>query len=237
MKKKNYRKESKNAMKKIRLIISLLFCSTVLVGCFEDKIIQNAEKVNDSNTEKEIIEKEKQEALEKKQQEIFDQKNISPEQALDNSSKEQVEVQENDFIIRENYTDPNELAAYVANIMYRLQNNDLPKEEYISFIDKYASDVFKEKYFSDENYKKELVDNLYNVLQQKESFTKSYKISKTIKSNPFEVYAYRIEIKSNGQHDYYITTLHKKNNVWKFSGDQSTPPFNLLEKDVYEESE
>lgn len=216
------RKDVNNLIRKELLAI---FALLTIVGCSNDKFVEEGKKTSTQDSEKNEQEIDEEE-LQKEQNKIYEQmkrpmNEVIQDNDLDELSTMDTEVNEE----LNSYEDPQEFAKRVGKVMYEFENGSITPEEYADFL----------KIHTGENYaQKELLEDRDNAIEVLRSLQETYKSNVSLESYELttitfnrsekEGYFYRKIIGESSEY-FYITTIVKEDNVWKMQDDSPSPPY------------
>ena len=215
-------------------LVMFIFIMLVTAGC-NDAIVQKAEEMEPLD-----------ESIEEEQKELDESENLEIEQPSD--SDVEFAVQNNEFEKRhvidntpaeqkEEYKDPEEFAKFASRILFDFQNDNLDAEEYYNFLINYGSDNAVENLPEAKDNAIAVLESLQNLFIDNEMGGDEYIITNVgYSKGKSEGYFYRM-IKNGTIESYYITTIVRKNGIWRFHEDSPSPPFDLEEVNILDKKE
>lgn len=218
-------------MKKKKLFIgtaSIALSAIVLSACGSNTLLDAAdktEKVNDSKPTEERVETEFKQQV-KEWEDYYSQIDEDIEEKVEEVGREKVGDTINaELVVKDNYTDPIEMAKYTSEMLFTFSNGSLSPKEYVGFLTKYASPNFLESTLT-HNDKDDVA--LMKVIQENiiDSGTKyvSYTFS-TPNVVGDKVTFYRKMVTDDGREAFFITTLVKlPDGNLKFESDDNYVP-------------
>ena len=213
-------------MKLIKLSVSLLLLTSaiLLTGC-EDKISKEAEKNRKQNEESQ------------KKHELIEKKNAAEKEELYKEMEKPLDevIQENDLdaakeitnpkvIEKDSYIDAQEFANYVSEQLYLFYTNRLSPQQYYNFLKKFGDKNIKKQYPTEEDAIN-ILTSIQEMYKKANTTGESHTVTK-VEYNRLKTEAsfYRKVITAQGV-EYFITTIKKENQGWKFSSDDPSPPY------------
>ncbi|WP_209124370.1 hypothetical protein [Alkalihalobacillus sp. BA299] len=203
----------------------IFFCmfSLLLSACSNDEIVKEANNLKQKK-ENQI---EEQESQEKKKKEVYEELAKPVEETLKETEKDKRSLITNDFEIKEEYTDENEFASFVAKQLFKFYNLELSPKDYYQFLIKYGSSNMKKELEVLENEEEGVVflTNIQGLIKDRQLSGSDYEVTEVkLNSGKSEGFFYR-KVISHGNSDYYITTIIMEDGVWKYQEDSPAPPF------------
>ncbi|WP_078557262.1 hypothetical protein [Bacillus alkalicellulosilyticus] len=215
---------------KVGIVVSI---SVLLIGCGSDKILKEAQSTQAQNeTVQEEIEQLHQDRID-----LYQELERPIEEVLSEIELEERELiaKDEQLPVRQQYTDEEEFAQFVAEKLYRFYTLELSPEEFYKFNINYGSQEILEGMASDREGNIVVYSNIQSLFEELTTIKHGYDISTVgLNSNRREGYFYRL-IYTNLGEEYYITTIVREDGIWKFSNDKTSPPFDI--KDTIPDTE
>lgn len=203
--------------KKIPLI--LLATATLLSAC-NNKIVDEAEKVESQKKEQEYM----QEELEAKQLEILEENEITLDEVLEDIDKEKETKKTLDIEKveeKEEFHDGEEFAQYVSSVLFDYFTGEISAEDYYNFVTKHGS--LKHVKDLDTDMKDLMVKSFADIQKlflEQDLAIKKYKVSElTLDEAGIYGYFYRTLITEEGTELNYVTTIVNEGQNWKYESD------------------
>jgi outer membrane murein-binding lipoprotein Lpp len=214
-------------MKYRRILIgSLVLGSLVVAGC-NNKIVEEANDVGETNKKLEKIVGEKQEEKEQKVQDLYKDLEKPIEEVVDAVDKEKMKQVDTNVVEKKSYEDPNEFSKKVAKVLFEFSTGKMSSADYYEFLMNSASKSYIEQYLPEKKEGLLFVENVQSLLIQKTpELEGSYVLTEvSINRTKTEGHFYRELTTKKGEKLYYISTIVKEDGVWKFQDDSPSPPF------------
>lgn len=214
---------------RVRGILLLLFIGLLLVSCSNDsKVVKDAKEMSNEKEVKQEVEKQK----EKEQEEFYEEIAVPIEESLSQTEKDKMSLVTNDYENKEQYNDELEFAKYVSKQIFDFYNLQLTPEEYYTFIKNHgAADLKSElEFINNEEEAILFFTNVQGLLKDQKMISTKYEITEVnLNSGRSEGFFYRREQLAQAQPAYYITTIVKEGEFWKYLDDSTAPPFEEIE--------
>ncbi|MDE3841008.1 hypothetical protein C0966_17225 (plasmid) [Bacillus methanolicus] len=215
---------------RFKAMLSFLAVCVFLSGCSGDKFTEEVKKTEAKNQEIKKTQKEKEAVDNKELKEFYE----DLEKPLDEV------IQENDFDTvkimdsikatqQDHFQDGKEFAKYAAQILYQFYTLQISPDQYYEFLVKYGSESVKKDLPSKEDALN-ILTNLQNMYKKQNMNGENYVLTE-VTYNRFkrEGWFYRKVLTTNGE-EYYITTIVKEDEGWKYEDDSPSPPFEEIEQ-------
>jgi hypothetical protein len=214
---------------KFCLVLPFLFSGLLLVGCSNDEFKEEVEKVKKENKQ---LSEEQQSAKDQKELEKFYKQFEKPiNELLPNTQLDEVQVVEpTEVVKRDKYEDGNEFSNFVAQVLYQFYTLQISPEDYYTFLQKYGSENTLKNLPKNENAITALT-TIQDMYKNQNINGDSYVLTKVVYDRfKTEGHFYRKVITTNGE-EYFITTIVKEKNGWKYENDEPAPPYTEAAQD------
>ncbi|WP_121616774.1 hypothetical protein [Virgibacillus halodenitrificans] len=214
------------------LIGSLLVSTTITLSACggANRLVEEAEEVTEKNTNEIEVETEQQdknyEEKVKQWGEMYaEYGEQSREETLEHIEKESVgPVNEEPIIVKESYTDPDELASFASDILFNFYRGDTHANDYVVFIENYGSEESHEMFLTGKHKEDvKLMSSVQSRIREQGIEYSSYQVSKVQKEGNIGVF-YRKLTTSTGLQEFYRTELIKEDGHWYFHNDGLSEP-------------
>jgi len=219
-------------------LIVLFTTVSVLFACSESKFVEEGEK-NVNAGEAEVKEREKElKELDQKQKEIYEDMEKPLDEVIQENELDSKELMENTTVAtKDSYDDENEFGKLVGQVLYNFQNLTISPEEYLNFMNQYASKNAKAEMVEKKEEQIAVFTSIQAIFKNQKVKRESYVLSKvTLTESQREGYFYR-KVSTDKGDEYFITTIVNEDGVWKFDQDQPSPPFIIEDVMVEEKGE
>jgi hypothetical protein len=214
-------------MKYRKSIILAIAASSLWLSACNNKVLQDSKETDAKNSHRlekieNKISKEDQE-----EKELYKEMEKPVEEVVDSIEKDKVKVIDSKIVEKPKYDDPNEFANKLAKVLFSFSTNKMTASEYYSFLDIHASSSFKDQYLPNKEEGILYFENIQGLLTTNNPALKDdYTVTEVkIEQSKIEGYFYRRMMTSEGKPLYYITTIVKEQDGWKFQDDSPAPPF------------
>lgn len=193
--------------------------------------MDEAEKTGDQNHKTQLEKKQKEKEQEEKEKEIYESMEKPINEVVEENNLDQVKVNSDTANIHEmkNYTDATEFSKYVAKVLYDFYTIQMDSRSYYNFMKNYGS----KDMIADLPSEKDAITfytTLQDMYKQKGITGDGYVITEVIfDAKQTEGHFYRKLTTTNGV-EYFITTITKEKDGWKFVEDSPSPPFEEISK-------
>lgn len=205
-------------------------CSILLTGCGEDKLVQETTRIDTVNADKaKAISVQDKQKLDE-QQKFYTSIAKPVKEVLNESDNEKKQILTQKIIKRDAYKNQEEFAVYCASKLADFYNGNSTSSEYYSFLKRYGSSKVLKNLPATEEKATEVLSFIQESILESNTKYSDYILSEvTLNNTKDEGYFYR-KVTTQNDFDYFRTTIVKENNVWKFSDDQPSPPFEEINK-------
>lgn len=216
-------------MKRAIILAPMLATSVLLTGCFNSSFEEEAKRVKERKQELKQEEKVKISNSEKEQKEFYKKLEKPLDEVIwENDLDKVIEIEPADVQEKATFEDSLEFAQYTSKILYEFYTQQISPEQYYMFLMNHGSSSAKDGLPT----KKDAVLILTNIqdMYKKQNITgDGYKLTQVIldrlkRDGTF----YRKLTTTNGE-EYFITTITKEKEGWKFVEDGPSPPYILNE--------
>jgi hypothetical protein len=216
----------------IKLSIGILTIFS-LVGC-SDSFTENAMKVNENNLKEQKSSEEAAKKQQEKQKELYKSMEKPLKEVIKENDLDKKNLLTKKLVVQEEYTDEKEFAKYVGKILFDLHHSKISPEEYYKFLQKYGSQNAKNAMPTKEDAIA-LLSGIQDYYKSKQIIGHEYFISDvTLNKTKREGYFYRKVITNIGE-EYFITTIVKEGEKWKFEEDSPSAPFEIQQNNENKE--
>ncbi|QAS54796.1 hypothetical protein [Halobacillus litoralis] len=202
-----------------------IFAFLTLVGCSNDKFVEESKKTLTPDSE-EIEQEMDEEELQKERDKIYEEMKRPMDEVIKDNDLDELATMDTEVNEELNsYEDPQEFAKRVGKVMYEFEDGSITPKEYADFLKAHTGEHYSQKSLLEE--KKNAIEVLRTLQDAYTSNVapESYDLTTiTYNRSEKEGYFYR---KINGENSeyYYITTIIKEDNVWKLQDDSPSPPY------------
>jgi len=209
------------------LLFTILSSSIAVAGC-NNPIVNEANVVGEKNSQKAAKAEQEKEQKVESQREIYKEMDKPIDEVIDKIEKDKKKVVDPKVIEKSTYTNPEEFSKKLGQVLYEFSTGKLSVEEYYSFLNRNASDDFLNQYLPNKSAGTLFLENVQSLLIEKlPELKEEYTISElTYDRFEKEAYFYRkVTTVRDDQPIYYISTIVKEGDNWKFQDDSPSPPF------------
>lgn len=208
-----------------KVIFPFLISSVILAGCNGGKFAEEAKKVNEKYKDVAKVEKSNVANDEKKQKEFYEKLKKPLEEVVLENDFDTVKLMDSvDVIERDHYEAGSEFAKLVGRELYNFYTLKVTPEEHYAFLSKYGSENALKDIPTKENAIQVL--GMLQDMYRKQNITgDSYVLTEVIYDRfKKEGHFYRKVNSTNGE-EYFISTIIKEKDGWKYEEDSPSPPF------------
>lgn len=223
--------------KSFKILSSALAISLLLTGCMNSKFEEEAQRVKEQKEEmkKKEKEKEKENKNKKKQDDIYKELEKPLEEViLENDLDAVKEMPSLEVEEKPNFEDAAEFAKYAGKMLYLFYTQQITPEQYYDFQINYGSSQVIDE-LPTEKDAINILTSLQDMFKKQNITGEEYKITEPqldrLKRNAT---FYRKILTTNGK-EYFITTITKEDEGWKYVEDSPSPPYQLPEVQNTEE--
>lgn len=209
------------------LLFTILSSSLAVAGC-NNRIVNEANAVGEKNSEMAAKAEQEKEQKVESQREIYKEMEKPIDEVIDKIDKDKKKVVDPKVIEKATYTNPEEFSKKLGQILYEFSTGELSVDDYYNFLTRNASDDFLSQYLPNESAGTLFLENVQSLLIDKlPELKKGYTISElTYDRFEKEAYFYRkVTTVKDDKPIYYISTIVKEGDSWKFQDDSPSPPF------------
>lgn len=235
-------KGSGGLMKWRSVFISSLV-SVTLLGCNNKGLESEIDRVEalKKDLEKEI---QAQEKVEEERMEAYQEMERPLDEILENIDKEDMRVLESkeikDLILeKETFTSEVEFSKAVAFATYNFFSMKWNPEEYYEFLSKQSTTYYKENVLDNKKQALQVFGNVQGILkEQKGLIPVDYEVTEVVlDKNGNSGYFYRKDTLAKGDEAFYIISIVKEGDSWKFESESPSAPYEKIDDNVKEEKE
>ncbi|MFT9495753.1 MULTISPECIES: hypothetical protein [Bacillota] len=211
--------------KKSRFVVPLLIGALILSGCSGGKFAEEAKKNEERNAELKDYQKKKEAEEEKVQKEFYENHKKPLNEVIQENDLDSEQIVDTiEFEPQDSYQDGDLFSKHVSKILFEFYTLKITAEEYYNFLSAYGSEeVLKELPTKEDAIT--ILSTLQDMYKKQNISGDSYTLTTvTYDRLKREGRFYRKVLTTNGE-EYFVTTIVKENDVWKFSEDSPSPPF------------
>lgn len=213
------------------LLSSIITSGFILTGCTNgDPLVQEAKKIKESQQKEEEQQVNNEQQSDKQLQEFYEEQAKPIEEVIEEMDKEEATLLINDKEVeaKEEFTDVEEFVRYTADILYKFQTLQLDAKTYYHFMTTYGTEELK-KNLPHEEDAVAIYKSIQDAYLKENIHGESYQVTKPVLDRlGRNGYFYREVLSTKGE-EYFITTIAKEDGAWKFSSDDFSPPFEVIE--------
>ncbi|MEN0651317.1 hypothetical protein NSQ82_20295 [Caldifermentibacillus hisashii] len=210
-----------------KFTVSLIIIASMLLvnGCSDGKFIEEAKQTKEQNQKAQVNKEKEEKERVAREKELYESMEKPIDEVIQENDLDKVELNsDNNIKEMSTYEDANEFSKYAAKILYDFYTSQIDPKGYYDFIKNYASKETIAELPSEADAIN-LYSTLQNMYKQKNITGDGYIITNVIyDSNQRGGYFYRKLTTTNGV-EYFITTITKEGDGWKFVEDSPSPPF------------
>lgn len=211
-----------------RFIFFMMFV-LLLIGCSSnDEFVKEAKELKERKENQE----EEQEIRNNEQAARYEEMSKPVEESIKEVEKDTRSLIEKDFELKDSYSDETEFASFVAEQLFDFYNLEMSPKDYYQFLMKHGSSNMKNELDVLENEEEGVVflTNIQGLMKDRQLSGINYHVTEVqLNGGRSEGYFYRRVNSHDGTSKYYITTIVKEDDVWKYQEDSPSPPFDEAE--------